>query len=109
MFSQSASQDLNFIQSLICHLLGPADQHSCKEAQSHSEIVNKCLIVRDVSEMKHSTVTSVTICITHYTPPHFVLRHAKKNRKMSYLYQGYTKFSRTSSRILTKKKNRTGL
>lgn len=91
--------------SPICHLLGSTDQHSCKEAQSHPQLVHKSLIICDVSEKKYCTVTSVTI--THYTASFYII-WARNTGKMAHLYQGYTKFSRTSSRILGKK-NKTEL
>lgn len=44
----------------MCYLLGSADQDSGKEAQSHPELVNKRLVVRDVSEKENCAVTPVT-------------------------------------------------
>lgn len=67
---RSASKDFNATPVFICHLLCAADQHSCKEAQSHPELVHERLIIRDVSEKKHSTVTAVT---TYIISHHFIL------------------------------------
>lgn len=46
-----------FIESKF-HLLGPTNQHSCRETQGHSQLVDKRLVVCDVSERKKKSVPS---------------------------------------------------
>lgn len=47
-----------FIESKF-HLLSPTNQHGCKETQGHSQLVDKRLVVCDVSERKKKSVPSL--------------------------------------------------
>lgn len=81
---------------ILLHLLSPADQHGGEEAQSHPQLVHEGLVICDVSEQRKTrNVFPVAMHNTSYR----LLECECIWWKRSYLYQGYTKFSRTSSRI----------
>lgn len=83
--------------SLFCekehHLLSSADKHRREEAKSHPQFIQTRLVICDVSETRGGSLKkqkrNTNVFTSTWVKTCFELS--------SYLYQGYTKFSRTNS------------